>query len=372
MAGSKKHTTLLMTADTVGGVWTYCMDLCHALSPFPITIHLVTMGENLRESQRQEVSVLPNVRVYETAYKLEWMPDPWEDIAACGNYLLQLEERISPDIIHLNCFAYGALPFRAPVMVVAHSDVFSWFWAVKGNPPPPEWNRYFTVVQAGLQSAECVVAPSETMLQAIKDIYATGRGAVIYNGRREALFFPAQKQSAVFSMGRIWDEAKNIRLLLQAAPAIKAPVQIAGSQQFAENNLQAAGNGAVFLGKLSQPEIAAHLSTAAVYVLPAQYEPFGLSALEAALSGCALVLGDIPSLREIWRDAALYVNTQDAGALAQTVNTLLENSAACQHWAEKAGARATAFPAAGMAKNYWQLYGSLTREGKRRSQNQIV
>ncbi len=32
--------------------------------------------------------------------------------------------------------------------------------------------------------------------------------------------------------------------------------------------------------------------------LPARYEPFGLSVLEAALSGCALVLGDIPSLRE--------------------------------------------------------------------------
>ena len=49
------------------------------------------------------------------------------------------------------------------------------------------------------------------------------------------------------------------------------------------------------------------MGRAAIYALPARYEPFGLSILEAALSGCALVIGDIPSLREIWADAALFV-----------------------------------------------------------------
>ena len=57
------------------------------------------------------------------------------------------------------------------------------------------------------------------------------------------------------------------------------------------------------LGSLSPRALAAWLARAAIYCLPARYEPFGLSVLEAALSGCALVLGDIPSLREIWDDA---------------------------------------------------------------------
>ena len=61
------------------------------------------------------------------------------------------------------------------------------------------------------------------------------------------------------------------------------------------------------LGRLSAGELADWYARAAIYALPARYEPFGLSALEAALSGCALVLGDIPSLREIWGDAALFV-----------------------------------------------------------------
>ena len=59
------------------------------------------------------------------------------------------------------------------------------------------------------------------------------------------------------------------------------------------------------------------IARAAIYALPAHYEPFGLSILEAAMSGCALVLGDIPSLREIWGDAAVFVHPDNRDAVAR-------------------------------------------------------
>ena len=37
------------------------------------------------------------------------------------------------------------------------------------------------------------------------------------------------------------------------------------------------------------------------------YEPFGLAVLEAAQAGCALLLSDIPTFRELWDGAALFV-----------------------------------------------------------------
>ena len=37
------------------------------------------------------------------------------------------------------------------------------------------------------------------------------------------------------------------------------------------------------------------------------YEPFGLAVLEAAQAGCALVLSDIPTFRELWDGAAMFV-----------------------------------------------------------------
>jgi glycosyltransferase involved in cell wall biosynthesis len=67
------------------------------------------------------------------------------------------------------------------------------------------------------------------------------------------------------------------------------------------------------------------LARASIYVHPARYEPFGLAILDAALAGCALVLGDIPSLRELWHDAAIFVPTEDAARLSRELTALIEN-----------------------------------------------
>ena len=356
--------TILMTADTVGGVWTYSMDLCKALQEFNSVVHLVTMGEPMKAWQQEEVKALPHVVVYETAYKLEWMQDAWPDVEACGRYLLRLEAEVQPDVVHLNCFAYGSLPFSAPVVLVAHSDVWSWFLEVKGSTPGEEWRDYFSLVQNGLQGAEAVVAPTETKLDRIKAIYGITDGVSIYNSRDKSLFCEGEKQDLVFSMGRIWDEAKNTKLLIDASPRIEAPVRIAGDDRFAQNSLSVEASNVNFLGKLSTTQIADELAAAAIYMLPAKYEPFGLSALEAALSGCALVLGDIPTLREIWGDAAIYIDTNDAPALANVVNILLNQPAQRKEWSEKAKRRAAAFSTEEMVHNYWQLYRQVIEEKK--------
>ena len=46
----------------------------------------------------------------------------------------------------------------------------------------------------------------------------------------------------------------------------------------------------------------------------ARYEPFGLAVLEAAQAGCALVLSDIPTFRELWNGAAQFVPPGDDAA----------------------------------------------------------
>ena len=80
-----------------------------------------------------------------------------------------------------------------------------------------------------------------------------------------------------------------------------------------------------FTGELSQAQIAELLSQASVYIGTSCYEPFGLAPLEAALSGCALLLNDIPSFRELWGDAALYFKYNDATDLGQKLFYLKEN-----------------------------------------------
>jgi glycosyltransferase involved in cell wall biosynthesis len=72
------------------------------------------------------------------------------------------------------------------------------------------------------------------------------------------------------------------------------------------------------LGNLPRENLRYWYACASIYVLPARYEPFGLTILEAALSGCALVLGGIESLKENWAQAAIFINPADRIALRET------------------------------------------------------
>ena len=90
--------------------------------------------------------------------------------------------------------------------------------------------------------------------------------------------------------------------------------------------------------------------------MPARYEPFGLSILEAALSGCALVLGDIPSLRELWGDAALFVPPNDSAALRSALSGLIDDPDHRQAMASRARTRALKFDTASFAAAYLNTY----------------
>jgi glycosyltransferase involved in cell wall biosynthesis len=79
--------------------------------------------------------------------------------------------------------------------------------------------------------------------------------------------------------------------------------------------------------------------------------------LEAALSGCALVLGDIPSLREVWGDAADFVAPDDHVALRRAIARLIASPALLAARASAAYARALSFTPARMAREYVSIYG---------------
>jgi glycosyltransferase involved in cell wall biosynthesis len=95
--------------------------------------------------------------------------------------------------------------------------------------------------------------------------------------------------------------------------------------------------------------------------LPARYEPFGLSVLEAGLARCALVLADIPSLREVWGDAASYVPADDHAGLRECLKKLIADDDLRARLADKARARALSFTPQRMARGYLAAYSSLLR-----------
>jgi glycosyltransferase involved in cell wall biosynthesis len=352
-----------MTTDTVGGVWTYSLDLCQGLARHDVQVALATMGAPLTAEQRTDIERLDNVQVFESTYRLEWMSDPWEDVDCAGEWLGDLASALRPDIVHLGGYAHGALRWPAPVVVVAHSCVLSWWRAVKGEDAPAEWNTYRRRVATGLDAADLVVAPTQAMLDAVRLHYRPGSATrVIANGRDPFGFVPGVKEPQVFAAGRLWDEAKNLATLDACSPDLPWPVYVAGATRHPDGRDAADHRGCSsvrLLGSLPPWEVAQWMARASIYALPARYEPFGLSALEAALSGCALVLGDIASLREVWGDSAVYVDPGDSEALGRALRNLIGAPAARATLASRARLRASELTARRMARAYFQAYAEL-------------
>src|SRR5207244_2094865 len=217
---------------------------------------------------------LGNVVLEEAPYRLESMEGAAGDLPASRQSLAGLARRHSADIIHINGYAHARITADRPVLVVAHSDVLSWWQAVHGEAAPPEWHDYRDEVAAGLTAADRVVAPSRAVLDDLATHYGFAR-----------------------------DDALVIR------------------------------NGI---------DLAAY-RRAAIFAAPARYEPFGLGILEAAASGCALVLGDIPSLRENWEGAAVFVPPGDAAGWRTALRDLSEDEGDRELWAFAAQQRARGF-----------------------------
>lgn len=340
MTPPRRGARVLMTADTVGGVWTYALDLIRELRE--VDFALATMGRRLSPDQWAEARALPNVEIFESEYRLEWMEEPWEDVRAAGDWLLGLEREFEPELVHLNGLVHGSLPFAAPHLVVVHSDVLSWWQAVKGEPAPPAWDRYQKAVEESLRSVDLVVAPSHAMMAEAVRLYGPFQDtATIPNGRSG--IEPGVKEPFVFAAGRMWDDAKNVGALQALDGAW--PVHVAGE-----------GSA---MGRLSGPETLDWMARASIYALPARYEPFGLSVLEAALAGCALVLGDIPSLRENWDGRAIFVAPDDAPALEEAIDGLIDDPALRDRLGIAARERALDLSAERFGAGYRALYESL-------------
>jgi glycosyltransferase involved in cell wall biosynthesis len=342
---------VLMSTDAVGGVWTYASELRCALATDGVEVVLATLGPQPP----------PEPHGAWLDCRLEWQDDPWQDVRSSGEWLRQQAHASQADIVHLNGYAHAALPWEVPVVAVAHSCVLSWHDAVRGAPAGPGWERYRDAVRAGLRGADTVVAPTAAMRRALRRHYGLARRcSVIPNGvsPHPAAAAAAPREPLVLGAGRLWDEAKGLDTLDAAAHDLPWRVQVAGATG------GRAAQHATLLGQIDRMQLRARMGRATIFAHPARYEPFGLVVLEAALAGCALVLGDIDSLREQWDGAALFVAPADGAALHAALQRLIDDDALRGGLAAAAHARGQRRHVRATAAGYLELYARLRARRK--------
>ena len=346
---------LLLVTDAVGGVWVYSLELARALRPLGVETLLAVLGSSPSAGRREEAA---GFTLIDTGLPLDWAETSAAELRRAGEQLALIALRQGVDVMQTSSAAHvPPSDCETPCVAVQHSCVASWWAAVKGTPLPPEfvWRR--DLVQAGLERAAAIVAPTAAFGDETARIYKPSAGVItVHNGRR----MPAQRElprgDFVFTAGRLWDEGKNVATLDRAAARLAAPVQAAGSVQ-GPNGASIRLAHARPLGELSAERLAGVLSAHPIYASAAYYEPFGLSVLEAAQSGCALVLSDIATHRELWDGAAMFVDPCDDQGFARAIEDLLTDSAERNRRGEAARTRAQRFSPEPMARAMAAIYG---------------
>jgi glycosyltransferase involved in cell wall biosynthesis len=351
---------VLITTDTIGGVWTFTRELAEQLISRGWSVHLVSLGRLPSPAHHHWFE--RTAHAWESRFSwaaldapLEWMDENDRAWTATAPRLTQMALEFGAEVLHSNQFCFGALPVNIPRIVTAHSDVLSWARVCRGSvlEDSPWLTRYLELVRRGLAQANAVVAPTRWMANSLAGDFALpSPPLVIPNGRRipEVLGSPRKMQAV--TAGRLWDEAKNVSILEKVDSPI--PLLLAGDVQNGPAQTADSPHGVTLLGSLASEELLRVFRESAMYICTSRYEPFGLAPLEAALCGCAVLANDIPSLREVWRDGAVYFG--DEASLTDLLRRLWKKPNELAAVQSRSLQRARTFTAERMAVAYESLF----------------
>lgn len=356
-------TRILISTDAVGGVWRYSLELARGLARHDCQSLLAVLGPPPGPAQQAEAAAVPGLQLIVTGQELDWTADSPAALNAAACCLTRLAVHADIDSVHLHAPALvGTAAWPVPLIVTVHSCVGTWWRAVHGGCLPPDLAWRAAAAADGIAAADAVIAPSQSFAADLRACYGLSRCIhVVPNGRQPT---PGRgtRRPIVLTAGRLWDLAKGVSTLDAAAHLIPHPVYAAGPV-IGPNGASAAYPYLNLLGTLDEQILANWYAKAAVFTSVSRYEPFGLAVLEAAQAGCGLVLSDIPTFRELWDDAAIFVPPEDPVALANALRHALQDSTEYARLGTLARTRATCFDPAHMTDETWRIHASvLARE----------
>ena len=379
-----------MTADTVGGVWTYALDLGRKLAAAKVQVTLATLGPDPDKDKSNEASAA-GIMLKTLGGALDWTADHSDQIVMSAARLLKLSKRLRPDLVHLNSPALAAfVSFDAPLLVGCHSCLRTWWQVMMGAASLPDDCAWRTAVVArGYANADALVAPSRAFADATQRAYGLpATPTAILNGRigapevwratqerptalkqrykRHWMSKPGCGSSQprlaesydILCAGRLWDAAKDVATLDRAIGHVGLSAAAAGPL-VGPNGEAVAFEHLRSLGRLPEPELRSYFDKRPIFVASSRYEPFGLAVLEAAQSGCPLVLSDIPTFRELWDGSAIFFPPGNDVVLADTLGRLASDPVARLRWGDAARGRSSHYSATKMARETLNLYATL-------------
>lgn len=351
---------ILITTDSSGDLWQYGLDLARGLSRLGHETILALTGPAASAEQIGVAMAIPGARLMDCGLGLDRDGGEQASLVRAAEAIADLAAGTDCDIVQLNTPALAALAdFGRPVVTVLHNCVAGWWEAVQGTALPADLASRTGLTRDGLRAAGAVVVPTDAFGASARRHHGLEiLPRTVHYGRSPVAAPNGIPHDFVFTAGRLWDEGTNFEMLDSAAGRIGVPVRAAGPV-VGPNGAPILFDNIHCLGALGETELGRWLSARPVFVSAALHEPFGLSVLEAASAGCALILSDIPTFRELWDEVAIFVDPRDEDGFARAIGDLVGDDFERAVLGRAARERATRYTPDAMAAQMANLYRGL-------------
>lgn len=322
-------------------------------------VRLIKMpGLNLYECEHPTRALRPR-HLLSWADLTEWFSkltggfaEPYAFGRRVARYLRKHREQY--DIVHDNqSLCYGLLSIERsglPVVATIHHPITrdrqlaldaapDWFYRLLVR----RWHSFLRMQEKVSRRLSHIVTVSTQSLDDIVQHFGVTRERVelIYNGIDTDIFAPGSEPKSakmrVMTTASADQPLKGLRFLLQAVAKLRPnypdlEVLVVGKLQeggATEALLKALDleHTVQFVSGISNDEMASYYRSSTMVVCPSLYEGFGLPAGEAMACGVPVISSDGGALPEVVGDAGIIVPAGNSAALAEAMESLLEDAA---------------------------------------------
>lgn len=338
-AAQAQPSAVMLVAVPGSTGWNYAVELARGLSVGAMDLVLVATRP-LDMATRSEARGIVNLIVHAPDAPLAEHPS-----LELESWLREIEVVSAPDIVHVTDPALTSIAWRAPVVLSFHQA-------------PNDFLDTRNASETILSRCAVVLAPSQAALAVMPGRLRPLSRAVTL-GRDSASLVPGTKEPVVMAAGSFHCDTDTLDLIDRVASRLRWPVVVAGPNRAPVGGLGLADANVSLLGGLSPTRLRPWYARASIFTCVERHDAYGFNVLDAALSGCALVLSDLPGLREMWGGAALFVPPNDVDALQAAIETLIADRALREAMGKAARRRALRYGCDALAQACLVAYGEI-------------
>lgn len=302
----------------------------------------------------------------------------WWNFWALPDYL----KKNPVDVFHTQYIAPFWLPRNIKLVLTIHDISFNFF---------PQFIKkldlFFlkTLLPRSIRRADKIITVSENEKNNIADFYKISLEKIefTYNGvdfekfNRQYSIEEKKQVRAKYNLPENFmlyigtlQPRKNIPVIIKAIKTLDIKLVLAGDRNahnfdkkidniIQKNNL---GEKVIFPGWIDEEDKPVLLQSADGFIFPSLYEGFGIPIIEAMAAGLPVICSNIPVLREIGRDAALFCDPRNSAEFAENIKKILINESLRRDLIERGKYTAQKFTWQKTAEKTLEIYYKLLTE----------